>query len=70
MECDFRVTAGPGGGKKLIMMAIIYDHSSSNNKRSNDSNTHRLKSAILKFRMSRSEVRSQGFEDGLLEDGP
>ncbi len=49
------------------------DDGYSNNKRSNGSNTHPLKSAILKFRMSRSEVRSrfaepEGLEDGL-EDG-
>jgi hypothetical protein len=47
-KCDFRITAG-GGGKK--MMAI------QTNERSNGSNKHPLKSAILICRASRSEVR-------------
>ncbi len=51
--------AGHGGKtrKTRIMMPVM-----TNNKRSNGSNTHRLKSAILtgKFRMSRSEVTSPG----------
>ncbi len=57
---QFRVTAG--GGQK--------NDDFSNNKRSNGSNTHPLKSAILMFKVSRREFRSQlaaseGLEDGL-----
>ncbi len=61
-KCDFRVTAG---GSPWLQE----DDGYSNNKRSNGSNTHRLKSAILKFRMSRSEVCSRFAEPEGLEDG-